>query len=162
RLAEHRAVFEKLAESLPGGFCGPLHGRFAITQSGLLVQATLGNLAKALLEARQREHFLGGRRQTLAGKTQPLIPRKIAAMTVVAVVVAPLEADVPQEAAERFEPIVHEFRRFLAVRAEDTGAVVPPFFRSWRAVSRAWVPRAWTRSRTSYSVLPKSSASGLD
>src|SRR5262249_101027 len=55
-----------------------------------------------------------------------------------------------------------ELGRFLAVGARYARPLVPPFFRSARAVSMALAPMAWTWSRTSNSVLPSSWRSGFE
>jgi hypothetical protein len=80
---------------------------------------------------------------------------------VAAVVVAALQPQPPQQAHEAFGPVPLEPGRSAAVRAARAGALGAPFFRSFRAVSIAKAPMAWTRSRTWNSVAPGSSSSRL-
>ncbi len=77
------------------------------------------------------------------------------------VIGALVEHDLTHQADEGLVPAVLEFARTVAGRAAHAGPLVPPFFRSLRAVSMALAPILWTRSRTSNSVLPRSLSIGL-
>src|SRR5512135_943537 len=67
-----------------------------------------------------------------------------------------LDHDRTHHADEGLIPTVLELARAATGRAGQAGPLVPPFFRSFRAVSRALAPILCTRSRTSNSVLPRS------
>ena len=97
--------------------------------------------------ARGRE-FLGGSSQSAIGEPQGRVNGEVAGATGRAVVVgAILEFDVAHQAHEGLVAAVLELARALAGRATQTGPLVPPFFRSLRAVSMALAPMVWTRSR---------------
>jgi hypothetical protein len=69
---------------------------------------------------------------------------------------------VAYQANDCLRPITDKTGRTLAVWAGHARTLVPPFFRSLRAVSMAWAANLWARSRISNSVAPKSCASGFE
>ena len=103
-----------------------------------------------------------GRSGRLQRHAQRLVPGHVPGRARLAVVVGATEANIPDQTAKRPVPVIDEPSRFATRRATHARPAVSPFFRPVRAVSKAWATRPWTRSRSSNSVWPKISASGLD
>src|SRR5689334_14138849 len=130
--------------------------------AGQARQGLLGRLGEAGQQAAEADGLVGGRGQVVRAQPQQGVARAGAAMAVRAEVIMPPQPQRPEEADDGTGAEALATGVVLAVRAGHAGALVPLFFRSFRAVCRAWAPRRWTRSRTWNSVGPRRWASGWE
>src|SRR5205807_408236 len=109
----------------------------------------------------QRHHLLGRGRQVVGTQTQFGVAWRAAVPTGRTVIIVAAEVE---RAEETVGLTVAEPLATAVVLTRRTGParpLLPPLFRSSKAVWRAVAPRRCTASRTSNSVLPRSSRSGL-
>src|SRR5262249_2592423 len=149
------------AQALPGRLGGPLGRGFGQAQGGHPRQHLRGGLGEARQRPGEADQLLGGWRQVAGRQAQDFVPGAVAPAAVPAVVIGSAQADGADGALDRFGLPPLEACRLAAVGAGAAGALVPPFFRPWRAASRALAPILWTASRTWNSVAPRRSPSAL-
>src|SRR5262249_20186603 len=129
---------------------------------GELAQHDLAGLGEAVDGPGDADDLAEPGRRGGAIEAQDVIPRHDAVAAVAAGGISPLQVDGPHPARDRPGPGAGGPGRFVALRAAQARPLVPPFFRSFRAVSMALAPILCTRSRTSNSVCPRSRRSGLE
>src|SRR5262249_44828384 len=151
----------KLGQALSAPLRGPLGRRFGQTYPRHAWQHLLGRLREAGQRTGQANQLLSRWGKVASGQPQRLVPGAVATIAVRTVVVGPAQADLSQGTHDLVDLPPVELGRLVAMGTEAAGAVVPPFFRSWRAVSSALAPRRCTVSRSWNSVAPKSWSSGL-
>src|SRR5207249_4161157 len=105
----------------------------------------------AVQNPQQRRDFLSRGRQLFRRQTQDFVPRPNSRAAMSAMIIGAKQADVTGQANDVFVTIAHETRIVLTVRTDHARPLVPPFFRSLRAVSMACAASLWDRSRISNS-----------